>query len=79
MFCNGKWCQLQSPRLKNVALHPGTKVSSVYYCDAILTQIIPEMIALSGGDFLFQQDWVRSHTYAHTLRYLDENITATAT
>ena len=57
---------------------PGTKINSVYYCDGILSQMLPEMIALSGGDFLFQQDGARSHTSAHTLRYINENIPATA-
>ena len=37
----------------------GTKVNSVYYCNGILSQTISEMIALSGGDLLFQQDWAR--------------------
>ena len=59
-------------------IDPGTKVNSVYYCDGILSELIPEMIDLSGGDFLFQQDGARSHTSAHTLRYLNDNIPATA-
>ena len=37
----------------------GTKVTSVYYYNGILPQTISEMIALSGGDLLFQQDGAR--------------------
>ena len=32
------------------------------------------MTALSGGDFIFQQDGARSHTSKFTLRYLDDNL-----
>ena len=44
------------------------KVNSVYYCKRILSQTISEMIALLGGDLLFQQDGVG------LWRYLNENI-----
>ena len=44
----------------------GTKVNSVYYCNGILSQTISEMIALSGGDLLFQQDWASS---THLITY----------
>ena len=57
---------------------PGTKIDSVYYCDGILSQMLPEINDLSGGDFMFQQDDARSHTSAHTLNYLNENMPATA-
>ena len=40
--------------------------------------MLPEINALSGGDFMFQQDGARSHTSAHTLHFLNENIPATA-
>ena len=34
------------------------RVDSTYYCDRLLSQLIPEMTALSGGDFISQQDGV---------------------
>ena len=40
----------------------GVKVDSEYYCQSLLSQMIPEMTALSGnGNFIFQQDGARSH------------------
>ena len=41
----------------------GVKVDSEYYCQSLLSQMIPEMTALSGnGNFIFQQDGARPHT-----------------
>lgn len=53
---------------------PATKIDAVYYCDGILSQMLPEMEALSGGNYVFQQDGARSHTAIHTLNYLQENM-----
>ena len=56
----------------------GAKINSSYYCESLLSQMIPEMNALSGGDFIFQQDGARSHTSKFTLRYLSDNLPAAA-
>ena len=53
----------------------GVKVDSEYYCQSLLSQMIPEMIALSGnGNFIFQQDGTRSHTSKYTLSYKENNL-----
>lgn len=54
-------------------VEPGVKVNSQYYCNTLLADLIPEMKALSGGDFTLQQDGARSHTSVYTLQYLREN------
>ena len=55
-------------------IEQGVRVNSEYYCDGVLSQLIPDMIALSGGNFIFQQDGARSHTSRHTIRYIDEHL-----
>ena len=53
----------------------GVKVDSEYYCQSLLSQMIPEMTALSGnGNFIFQQDGARSHTSKYTLSYMEKNL-----
>ena len=54
-------------------IEQGVRVDSAYYCDGLLSQLIPEMTALSGGDFIFQQDGARSHT-KHTIAYIEDNF-----
>ena len=55
-------------------VEPGTKIDSAYYCEGVLSQMIPEMSALSDGAFTFQQDGARSHTSAFSLNYFEENL-----
>ena len=55
-------------------IEQGVRVDSEYYCSSLLSQLIPDMTALSGGDFIFQQDGARSHTSKLTLRYLDDHL-----
>ena len=55
-------------------IEQGVRIDAEYYCDGLLSQIIPEMTNLSGGDFIFQQDGARSHTAKHTMAYFDENL-----
>ena len=51
------------------------KVDSEYYCQSLLSQMIPEMTALSGNEnFIFQQDGARSHTSKYTLSYMEKNL-----
>ena len=53
----------------------GVKVDSEYYCLGLLSQMIPEMTALSGnGNFIFQQDGARSHTSKYALSYMEKNL-----
>ena len=53
----------------------GFKVDYEYYCQSLLSQMIPEMTALSGnGNFIFQQDGARSHTSKYTLSYMEKNL-----
>ena len=53
-----QWQKLSSCLGKKLLyiINLGTKVNFVYYCNGILPQTISQMIALSGGDLLFQQD-----------------------
>ena len=59
-------------------IEQGVRIDSQYYCDGLLSQLIPEMTRLSGGNFIFQQDGARSHTSKHTIAYLDNNVHYTA-
>ena len=59
-------------------IEQGVRIDSQYYCDGLLSQLIPEMTRLSGGNFIFQQDGARSHTSKHTIAYLDDHLPDTA-
>ena len=51
-------------------IEQGVRVDSQYYCDGLLSQLIPEMSRLSGGNFIFQQDGhvpIRRNTLWRTL------------
>ena len=50
----------------------GVKVDSEYYCQNLLSQMIPEMTG--NRNFIFQQDSARSHTSKYTLSYLEKNL-----
>ena len=51
------------------------KVDSEYYCQSLLSRMIPEVTALSGnGNFIFQQDGARSHTSKYALPYMEKNL-----
>ena len=50
----------------------GVKINSEYYMREILDKMLPEMSALSGGDYIFLQDGARSHTSKASIAYLDE-------
>ena len=52
---------------------PGVKINSAYYCNDVLSQLLPEMEDMSNGDYIFMQDGARSHTSKVTLAYLDEH------
>ena len=53
----------------------GVKADSEYYCQSLLSQMIPEMAPLSGyGNFIFQQDEARSYTSNYTLSYMEKNL-----
>ena len=53
----------------------GVKADSGYYCQSLLSQMIPEMTALSdNGNFIFPQDGARSHTSKYTLPYMEKDI-----
>ena len=55
-------------------IEQGIRMNSEYYCENLLSELIPEMSGLSGGDFIFQQDGARCHTSKYTMKYLDENL-----
>ena len=55
-------------------LEPGTKVNGQYYRDELLAKMIPEMDAISGGDYIFQQDGARAHTAKDTIKYIKDNM-----
>ena len=63
-------------KLGKTSIHfvtPGAKINSAYYCNEVLSQLLPEMERLSNGDYIFQQDGARSHTSKATLAYLEEH------
>ena len=55
-------------------IEQGVRMDSGYYCENLLSELIPEMSGLSAGDFIFQQDGARCHTSKYTMKYLDENL-----
>jgi len=55
----------------------GVSIDAEYYC-GLMSEMIPEMTAQSGGDFTFQQDGARAHTARHTLAYFAEHLPETA-
>ena len=56
-------------------IEQGVRIDSEYYCSSLLSQLIPDMNALSPNeDYIFQQDGARSHTSKYTMRYLDDNL-----
>ena len=55
-------------------LQPGAKVNGKYYRDDLLAKMIPEMDAISGGDYIFQQDGARAHTAKDTIKYIKDNM-----
>lgn len=52
---------------------PGAKVNSQYYCNDLLSNMLPEMDALSHGDYVLMQDGARSHTSKYTLEYISNH------
>ena len=61
-------------------IEQGVRVDSDYYCNSLLSQMIPEMNALAPGeDYVFQQDGARSHTSKYSIGYLDDHLPASAT
>ena len=59
-------------------IEQGVRMDSEYYCEELLSQLIPEMSALSGGEFIFQQDGARSHTSKYTISFLCNNLPVNA-
>ena len=56
-------------------IEQGVRIDSEYYCSSLLSQLIPDMNALSPNeDYIFQQDGARSHTSKYAMRYLDDNL-----
>jgi len=55
----------------------GVSIDAEYYC-GLMKEMIPEMTALSDGDFTFQQDGARAHTTKLTLVYFAEHLPSTA-
>ena len=48
----------------------GVKVNARYYREAVLPEMLPEMDALSGGDYVFMQDGARAHNARVNIEYL---------
>ena len=56
-------------------IEQGVRIDSEYYCNNLLSQLIPEMNSISPDkDYIFQQDGARSHTSKFMIRYLDDNL-----
>ena len=63
-------------KLGKTSIHfitPSAKINSAYYCNEVLSQLLPEMEQLSNGDYIFQQDGARSQTAKITITYLEEH------
>ena len=56
-----------------IFIAPGVKVNARYYREAVLAEMLPEMDALSGGDYVFMQDGARAHTARVNIEYLNQN------
>ena len=54
-------------------IEEGAKINRYYYIDEVLAKMLPEMHALSGGDFIFQQDGAKCHTAHVTIAYILEH------
>jgi len=53
-----------------VFVQPGAKVYSLYYCENVLKQgLLPDIQALSGGDFTLQQDGALAHVHEKLLTF----------
>ena len=50
-------------------------MNTQYYRDNILANMLPEIDAISGDNYIFMQDGVRPHTAQATIEYLHENCT----
>ena len=59
-------------------IEPGVRVDSDYYCNSLLSEMIPEMNELSGGTYTFQQDGARAHTSKYSLKYFKDTLPSTA-
>ena len=56
-------------------IEQGVRIDSDYYCNNLLSQMIPEMNSICvDEDYIFQQDGARSHTSKFTIGYLDDNL-----
>ena len=61
-------------------IEQGVRIDSDYYCNSLLSQMIPEMNALAPGeDYIFQQDGAHSHTSKYSIGYLDDHVQPSAT
>lgn len=54
-------------------VEPGVRMNSDYYCNTVLSEILPQMHAMCP-DFIFQQDGARCHTSKYTVAYLHEHV-----
>ena len=54
-------------------VEPGAKVNGAYFCENLLTSMIPEMDRLTGYQpYVFMQDGARSHTANETVKFLNQ-------
>ena len=63
-------------KLRKTSIHfvfSGVKINSAYYCNEILSQLLPEMEQLSNCDYIFQLNGARSHASKVILAYLEEH------
>ena len=61
-----------------IFVEPGVKINSAYYCNNVLSKMIPEMNAISNRHYTFQQDGARSHTSRCMLSYLSDHLPRSA-
>ena len=51
----------------------GARMTTQYYRENILENMLPEIEQTSEGDYIFQQDGARPHTAKATIDYLNEH------
>ena len=51
-------------------IEEGVKMNRYYYINEVLVKMLPEMHALSDGDFIFQQDGANCHNAHATTAYI---------
>ena len=59
-------------KLGKASIHfvtPDAKINNAYYCNEVLSQLLPEMEQLSNGDYINKMELVHTHQKVHSLTW----------